>query len=143
MRTPRKQKGLTLISIVIVLAVVGFFAYAAMKLIPAYTEYFGVVKSMKAVATAPNASEATLEQLRRNLDSNFSVQYVDETSIPPDGIKLEVGSAWGMKEEVQAEVRGRDLVSGLPKTIILSSEEVRHAREDPDVRASRALSGRR
>lgn len=89
MRTPRKQKGLTLISMVIVLAVVGFFAYAAMKLIPAYTEYFGVVKSMKAVATAPNASEATLEQLRRNLDSNFSVQYVDETSIPPDGIKLE------------------------------------------------------
>src|ERR671936_682876 len=46
-------------------------------------------------------------------------------------IKLEVGSAWGMREEVQAEVRGRDLVSGLPKTIILSSEEVRHALEDP------------
>ena len=36
-----------------------------------------------------------------------------------------------MREEVQAEVRGRDLVSGLPKTIILSSEEVRHALEDP------------
>jgi rod shape-determining protein MreB len=32
---------------------------------------------------------------------------------------------------VQAEVRGRDLVTGLPKTIILSSEEVRHALEDP------------
>jgi rod shape-determining protein MreB len=46
-------------------------------------------------------------------------------------IKLEVGSAWGMREEVQAEVRGRDLVSGLPKTVILSSEEVRHALEDP------------
>ena len=36
-----------------------------------------------------------------------------------------------MREEVQAEVRGRDLVSGLPKTVILSSEEVRHALEDP------------
>ncbi|TLY49756.1 MAG: DUF4845 domain-containing protein, partial [Gammaproteobacteria bacterium] len=41
MRTRHKQKGLTLISMVIVMCVVGFFAYAAMKLIPAYTEYFG------------------------------------------------------------------------------------------------------
>ena len=89
MLTPRKQKGLTLICMVVVLAVVGFFAYTAMKLIPAYTEYFGVVKSMKAVADSPNASEASLEQLRRNLDTNFSVQYVDESSIPADGIKLE------------------------------------------------------
>ena len=89
MHTPRNQKGLTLISMVIVLCVVGFFAYVAMKLIPVYTEYMGVVKSMKAVAGQPNSSEATLEQLRRNLDTNFSVQYVDETAIPADGIKLE------------------------------------------------------
>ena len=36
-----------------------------------------------------------------------------------------------MKEEVQAEVRGRDMLSGLPKTVILSSEEVRLALEEP------------
>jgi rod shape-determining protein MreB and related proteins len=46
-------------------------------------------------------------------------------------IKLEIGSAWGMHEEVQAEVRGRDMLTGLPKTIILSSEEVRQALEEP------------
>ena len=34
-------------------------------------------------------------------------------------------------EEVQAEIRGRDLVSGLPKTIVLTSEEVRMALEEP------------
>src|SRR5919199_1068872 len=44
---------------------------------------------------------------------------------------LEVGSAYTMKEEVQAEVRGRDMLTGLPKTVILSSEEVRHALEEP------------
>ncbi len=89
MRTRNRQKGLTLIGMVIVLAVVGFFAYAAMKLIPAYTEYFGVVKSMKAVANEPNASTVTIEEIRRNLNLNFSVQYVDEASIPANGIKLE------------------------------------------------------
>jgi rod shape-determining protein MreB len=46
-------------------------------------------------------------------------------------IKLEVGSAYRMSEEVQAEVRGRDMLTGLPKTVILSSEEVRRALEEP------------
>ena len=46
MRTQRTQYGITLIGFAMVLIVVGFFAYAAMKLIPVYTEYFGVVKSL-------------------------------------------------------------------------------------------------
>src|SRR5207248_3277044 len=46
-------------------------------------------------------------------------------------IKLEVGSAWEMRDEVQAEVRGRDMLTGLPKTVILSSEEVRRALDEP------------
>src|SRR5215204_6981717 len=39
-------------------------------------------------------------------------------------IKLEIGSAFRMKDEVQAEVRGRDMLTGLPKTVIMSSDEV-------------------
>ncbi len=89
MQSSKRQKGLTLISMIIVLAVLGFFAFAAMKLIPVYTEYMGVVKSMKAVASSPNASEKTLEQIRRDLDLNYSVQYVDDGTVPPDGVKLE------------------------------------------------------
>jgi hypothetical protein len=89
MQSSKRQKGLTLISMIIVLAVLGFFAFAAMKLIPVYTEYMGVVKSMKAVANSPNASEKSLEQLRRDLSLSYSVQYVEDTTIPPDGVKLE------------------------------------------------------
>ena len=89
MQTRNRQKGLTLISMLIVVAVLGFFAYGAAKLIPVYTEYMGVVKSMKSVANAPNAAEKTLEQIRRDLDTNYSVQYVDEKTIPASGVKLE------------------------------------------------------
>jgi rod shape-determining protein MreB len=46
-------------------------------------------------------------------------------------VKLEIGSAFPMAEEVQAEIRGRDMVSGLPKTIVLTSEEVRAALDEP------------
>jgi Tfp pilus assembly major pilin PilA len=89
MRMRGTQKGITLIGFLILLAVVGFFAYAAMKLIPAYTEYFGVVKSMKAVASDIDAPTIEIEQIRRKITLNFSVQYVDEENVPPNAIKLE------------------------------------------------------
>ncbi len=42
-------------------------------------------------------------------------------------IKVTIGSAWPVQEDVNAEVRGRDLVSGLPKTVLLTPAEVREA----------------
>jgi rod shape-determining protein MreB len=46
-------------------------------------------------------------------------------------VKLEIGSAAPLPEEVTTEIRGRDMVTGLPKTIMLTSEEVRSALEEP------------
>ena len=46
-------------------------------------------------------------------------------------IKMAVGSACPSPDEPHAEIRGRDLVSGLPKTIVISAEEVRHAIAGP------------
>jgi rod shape-determining protein MreB len=46
-------------------------------------------------------------------------------------VKLEIGSASPLPEEVTTEIRGRDMVTGLPKTIMLSSSEVRSALEEP------------
>ncbi len=46
-------------------------------------------------------------------------------------VKLEIGSAAPLPEEVTTEIRGRDLVTGLPKTIMLTSSEVRAAIEEP------------
>ncbi|HEX3262748.1 MAG TPA: rod shape-determining protein [Solirubrobacterales bacterium] len=46
-------------------------------------------------------------------------------------VKLEIGSASDLPEEVTTEIRGRDMVTGLPKTIVLTSGEVRGALEEP------------
>jgi len=88
MRTASRQKGLTLIGFFIVLVVAGFFAYAAMKLVPCYTEYFGVVKSMRSLQTLPDIETMTIEDIRRKLNVNFDLQYVDESSIPEKNIQL-------------------------------------------------------
>ena len=46
-------------------------------------------------------------------------------------IKVALGSASELEEELYAEIRGRDLVTGLPKTIVISTEEIREAIEEP------------
>jgi rod shape-determining protein MreB and related proteins len=46
-------------------------------------------------------------------------------------IKMVLGSACQLQEEISAEIRGRDLITGLPKTIITTTEEVRDALEEP------------
>src|SRR5436190_520036 len=55
----------------------------------------------------------------------------EEARLTAEELKLEIGSAYPMEEEVQAEIRGRDMVSGLPKTVVLTSEEIRQALEEP------------
>jgi rod shape-determining protein MreB and related proteins len=46
-------------------------------------------------------------------------------------IKISIGSAFPLVDEPKAEIRGRDLVSGLPKTIVISAEEIRRAIGEP------------
>jgi rod shape-determining protein MreB len=46
-------------------------------------------------------------------------------------IKKEIGSAYKFDEEVEWEVKGRDLVAGIPKTLRISSDEIRQALQEP------------
>lgn len=82
-----RQSGITLIGFVIVLLVLGFFAFMAMKLVPAYIEYFGVKKAMTQIATSGNATD--LNGIRRDLMFKMSFQYVDDASIQPKDITLD------------------------------------------------------
>ena len=88
MNMQRKMMGITLIGFVIVLVVLGFFGYVAMRLIPAYTEYFGVVKAMEQERAEPGVASKSLDQVRRDLSFKFSTQYVDEANVPPQAITL-------------------------------------------------------
>jgi rod shape-determining protein MreB len=48
-----------------------------------------------------------------------------------EAVKIEIGSAWPLEQELETEIRGRDLVTGLPKAVALKSEDVRVALEEP------------
>jgi rod shape-determining protein MreB len=48
-----------------------------------------------------------------------------------EALKLEVGSAKALDGELRAEVRGRDVVAGIPRTVVIGSDEIRSALEEP------------
>jgi hypothetical protein len=88
MNSKNKQTGITMIGFVALLCILGFFIFAAMKLIPVYTEYFGVVKSMKLLQTEAGIESATIETIRGKLNVQYDLQYVDENNVPPSAATL-------------------------------------------------------
>jgi rod shape-determining protein MreB len=84
----------------------------------------GIVVSQSLRIGGDEMDEAIINHVKREYKLLIGQQTAEE-------IKLEIGSAHPLHEEIQAEVRGRDLLTGLPKTVILSSDEVRHALDEP------------
>ena len=48
-----------------------------------------------------------------------------------EALKIAIGSAYPLHNELRAEIRGRDLAAGLPRTVVISSEELRVAIDEP------------
>ena len=92
----------------------------------------GIVVSQSLRVGGDEMDEAIINHIKREYKLLIGQQTAEE-------IKLEVGSAFALREEVQAEVRGRDMLTGLPKTVILSSEEVRHALDEPVLQIIEAI----
>jgi actin-like ATPase involved in cell morphogenesis len=57
-------------------------------------------------------------------------------------IKMRIGSAYPLDEELTMEVKGRDSVAGLPKTIHITSQEIREALATPSPRSSTPCASR-
>lgn len=82
-----KQSGITLIGFLIVMIVVGFFAYMAMKILPSYSEFMGVSKSMNQIVTEGTTGKS-LDDIRRALMFKLNFQYVDDSTIKPKDITI-------------------------------------------------------
>ena len=67
--------------------------------------------------------EAIVGHVKRQYNLLIGVQTAEE-------VKFEIGSACPLSEEEKVEIRGRDMASGMPKTIVLTSQEIRAALAD-------------
>ena len=84
----------------------------------------GIVASESIRVAGDEIDEALMSFCKKE----YSLALGERTA---EDIKTKLASAWPLKEELYAEVRGRDLVTGLPKTIVVSTVELREAIEEP------------
>ncbi len=84
----------------------------------------GIVVAQSIRVGGDELDEAIVNYVKRERKLLIGSQTAEE-------VKLEIGSAYKLKDEMKAEIRGRDMISGLPKTIVLTSEQVREALEEP------------
>lgn len=84
----------------------------------------GIVTAQSVRIGGDELDEAIIAFVKKEYKLMIGSQTAEE-------LKLEIGSAYVLEEEAQAEIRGRDLVTGLPKTVVISSEEVRDAIAEP------------
>jgi len=80
----------------------------------------GIVVSKSIRIAGDEMTEAIINYLRRN----YSLLVGESTA---EQIKIKLGNAYPLQKEEKMEVRGRDLIDGLPKSITVSSEEIRKA----------------
>jgi rod shape-determining protein MreB and related proteins len=84
----------------------------------------GIVTAQSVRVAGDELDDAVLQYVKKE----FSLAIGDRTA---EEIKIQMGSAWPMEEELTADIRGRDLISGLPRTIQLTTEHVREALAEP------------
>ncbi|HEX7370163.1 MAG TPA: DUF4845 domain-containing protein [Rhodanobacteraceae bacterium] len=84
----KRQSGITLIGFVIILIIAAFFIYTAMKLVPAYMDYFSVSKALNTVATQSESGNMTVEEIQRKLDTQQLSQYFDDSDIQAKNISV-------------------------------------------------------
>lgn len=105
----RSERGMTLLGFVIVLAVVGFFAYVAMRLFPMYQEYYSVRSAMKGLAAEPGIGTQDPARIQDLFFRRLYINYSE--NVKKEHVKLRrVDNGWEMN--VQYEVR-RPLVGNL------------------------------
>ncbi|MSO37287.1 MAG: rod shape-determining protein [Acidimicrobiia bacterium] len=84
----------------------------------------GIVASESIRIAGDELDEAIINYVKKE----YSLALGERTA---EEIKVALASAYPLEEELYAEIRGRDLVTGLPKTIVVSTEEIREAVEEP------------
>lgn len=84
----------------------------------------GIVLSQSLRVAGNKMDEAIIRHIR----STYNLMIGEPTA---EDIKIKIGSAYPLGQELRIEIRGRDLIAGLPKTVEITSEEIREALSDP------------
>lgn len=84
----------------------------------------GIVFSKSVRVAGDEMDQAIIQHLKRTYNMMVGERTAEE-------IKIGIGSSFPLKDELEMQVKGRDQVMGLPKTLAITSEEIREALNEP------------
>jgi len=84
----------------------------------------GIVYARSVRTAGDDLDESIIQYMKRG----YNLLIGERTA---EDIKIRIGSASALPKEASMDVKGRDLVSGLPKTVTITSEEIRDSMADP------------
>ena len=105
----RKQSGMTMLGFLITLAVIMFFLFCGMKILPMYTEYYSVKKALAGMASEPGLANSSKENVRKLFMRRLDMSYA--LNVKPDALKIE-STDQGYMLTVDYELR-KELIANL------------------------------
>jgi hypothetical protein len=107
MQSKTHQRGMTGIGWLIVLALIGFFVLLALRMVPAYLDYYKVVSTLEAIEEESGFSSP--REIREKLERRFDVSFVSNISpqdveIKPKGDKYVVTASYEKREHIASNV---------------------------------------
>lgn len=84
--SPKRQQGLTLISIALILGLIGFFTLLTLKIVPIYMDHGKVVSALAALKEMPDIATKSEFEVRDSLSKRFTMNYVYD--VTKDDIKV-------------------------------------------------------
>ncbi len=119
----RKQNGMSLVGFLIVLAMVVFFVYLGMRVVPMYIEYYSVVNAMEGIADERGSANWSPYEIKNKLmiriwisvtESNVKVEHVKV--VHHNGVRLKV--AYEVRKPV---IYNLDIVASFDKEVVLTN----------------------
>ena len=101
-----KQQGITLIGFIMVLTIIGFFAYIGIRVGPVYSEYYSVKTAMDRVADTPGVGNMTPAAVKKLLEKNFFSSYVERVKATQAKVTRSRGKRLMIKYDVQEPLMG-------------------------------------
>ncbi|MDD1620668.1 MAG: DUF4845 domain-containing protein [Methylococcaceae bacterium] len=81
-----KQRGLTFISIALILGLIAFFTLLILKIAPIYINHSRVVNALAAVEATTDITTKTKQEIKTSLEKRFDMNYVEH--VKPEDIKI-------------------------------------------------------
>ncbi|MFZ2170703.1 MAG: DUF4845 domain-containing protein [Methylococcaceae bacterium] len=103
--SPKRQQGLTFLSLVFILGLIGFFALLALKIVPIYIDHSKVANSLAELEKTPDIETKSAYEIRDRLNKQFNMNYVydvtqDDIKVTRHGNYLKVQIAYEKVEKI-------------------------------------------